>query len=83
MGGSDLALLCVSHKHAKKKPWCVGKAVDVLRVMKYLRKDETVKLEYEKILPFVELLPYMRFSLVMMQSVLNLWDRRFVLMDSL
>lgn len=71
-GGSDLPLLCVSHKHAKKKPWGVDKAVDVLRGMKYLRKDEAVKLEYEKIVLFVELLPCMRFSLVLMRSVLNL-----------
>lgn len=47
--------------------------MDVLGIMKYLRKDETVKLEYETTLLLLELLPYMRFSLVPMQSILNLW----------
>lgn len=47
--------------------------MDVLGIMKYLRKDETVKLEYEKTLLLLELLPYMRFSLVLMQFILNLW----------
>lgn len=47
--------------------------MDVLGIMKYLRKDETVKLEYETTLLLLELLPYMRFSLVLMQFILNLW----------
>ena len=42
--------------------------------MKYFRKGETVRLEYEKALLLVELLPYMRLSMVLMQPVLYLWN---------
>lgn len=67
---SDLALLCVSHSHEEKKPCCVDKAVDILEVMKYFRKAETVRIWESSALVWT--VAYMRLSMVLMQSVLYL-----------
>jgi len=63
-------MCCTPHRVTNS----VGETTDVLEVMTYFRKSEAVKLEYEKVLLFVELFPHMMLSMVLMQSVLCLWN---------